>query len=186
LNPSLNSQSFCRGKVPYLAGAFIPASGLARDREWRFWGDANDSERRWIQPVAVLHRTTTAERTVAYAQADYSVTAGVRQQRPPVTLGTRHVIGRPCHSFYFASAPATMFAFLRVLAYLRARKRQLAVSTATLYKDEREAPIAVVQCKVKGEPVRALGGVTHSKKVKHGVFWSLRWGCCRLSFPDPF
>ncbi|WP_243468960.1 restriction endonuclease [Paraburkholderia sp. PGU19] len=49
---------------------------------------------------------------------------------------------------------------------------------ATLYKDGREAPIAVVQCKawrtpVKVEPVRALGGVMHSKKVKRGVFWSL-------------
>ncbi|SKC81302.1 restriction system protein [Burkholderia sp. CF099] len=49
---------------------------------------------------------------------------------------------------------------------------------ATLYRDGREAPIAVVQCKawrtpVKVEPVRALGGVMHSKKVKRGVFWSL-------------
>jgi restriction system protein len=49
---------------------------------------------------------------------------------------------------------------------------------ATLYRDGQEAPIAVVQCKawrtpVKVEPVRALGGVMHSNKVKHGVFWSL-------------
>lgn len=49
LNPSLNWQSFCRGKVaelvvPNLVGAFIPASRLVRDREWRFWGDANGSE----------------------------------------------------------------------------------------------------------------------------------------------
>ncbi|SOT45962.1 hypothetical protein F01_560017 [Burkholderia cenocepacia] len=94
-NLSSSGQSERSDKVPYLAGAFIPASGLPRDREWRFWADANDSERRWIQPVAVLHRTTTADRTVTYAQADHSVTAGVRQQRPAVTLGTRHVIGRP-------------------------------------------------------------------------------------------
>lgn len=49
---------------------------------------------------------------------------------------------------------------------------------ATLYKDGMAAPIAVVQCKawrspVKVEPVRALGGVMHSKQVKRGVFWSL-------------
>ncbi|WP_247424662.1 restriction endonuclease [Ralstonia pseudosolanacearum] len=49
---------------------------------------------------------------------------------------------------------------------------------ATLYKDGMAAPIAVVQCKawrspVKVEPVRALGGVMHSNKVKRGVFWSL-------------
>ncbi|MBP0635767.1 restriction endonuclease [Cupriavidus sp. AcVe19-6a] len=49
---------------------------------------------------------------------------------------------------------------------------------ATLYKDGLSAPIAVVQCKawrspVKVEPVRALGGVMHSKQVKRGVFWSL-------------
>ncbi|MBN3754807.1 DNA topoisomerase [Paraburkholderia sp. Tr-20389] len=49
---------------------------------------------------------------------------------------------------------------------------------ATLYREGREAPIAVVQCKawrtpVKVEQVRALGGVMHSKKVKRGVFWSL-------------
>ncbi len=49
---------------------------------------------------------------------------------------------------------------------------------ATLYKDGMSVPIAVVQCKawrspVKVEPVRALGGVMHSKKVKRGVFWSL-------------
>ncbi|EML1599355.1 restriction endonuclease [Burkholderia cenocepacia] len=49
---------------------------------------------------------------------------------------------------------------------------------ATLYRDGREAPIAVVQCKawrtlVKVEPLRARGGVMHSKKVKHGVFWTL-------------
>jgi len=49
---------------------------------------------------------------------------------------------------------------------------------ATLYKDGMTAPIAVVQCKawrgpVKVEPVRALGGVMHSKKMKRGVFWSL-------------
>ncbi|WP_024972456.1 restriction endonuclease [Ralstonia pickettii] len=49
---------------------------------------------------------------------------------------------------------------------------------ATLYKDGLSVPIAVVQCKawrspVKVEPVRALGGVMHSKKVKRGVFWSL-------------
>ncbi|MNS95723.1 Restriction endonuclease [compost metagenome] len=49
---------------------------------------------------------------------------------------------------------------------------------ATLYKDGLATPIAVVQCKawrapVKVEPVRALGGVLHSKKVKRGVFWSL-------------
>ncbi|WP_258234593.1 restriction endonuclease [Cupriavidus pinatubonensis] len=49
---------------------------------------------------------------------------------------------------------------------------------ATLYKDGLPAPIAVVQCKawrspVRVEPVRALGGVMHSNKVKRGVFWSL-------------
>jgi len=49
---------------------------------------------------------------------------------------------------------------------------------ATLYKDGLATPIAVVQCKawrapVKVEPVRALGGVLHTKKVKRGVFWSL-------------
>lgn len=49
---------------------------------------------------------------------------------------------------------------------------------ATLYKDGMAAPIAVVQCKawrsaVKVEPVRALGGVMHSKLVKRGVFCSL-------------
>lgn len=49
---------------------------------------------------------------------------------------------------------------------------------ATLYKSGLEAPIALVQCKawrtpVKVEPVRALGGSMHSKKVKRGVFWSL-------------
>ncbi|MFS8976855.1 restriction endonuclease [Cupriavidus necator] len=49
---------------------------------------------------------------------------------------------------------------------------------ATLYKDGLSAPIAVVQCKawrvpVKVEPVRALGGIMHSKRVKRGVFWSL-------------
>lgn len=49
---------------------------------------------------------------------------------------------------------------------------------ATLYKEGMSDPIAVVQCKawrspVKVEPVRALGGVMHSKKVKRGVFWSL-------------
>lgn len=49
---------------------------------------------------------------------------------------------------------------------------------ATLYKSGLEAPIALVQCKawrtpVKVEPVRALGGSMHLKKVKRGVFWSL-------------
>lgn len=49
---------------------------------------------------------------------------------------------------------------------------------ATLYKDGMASPIAVVQCKawrspVKVEPVRALGGVMHSKQVKRGIFWSL-------------
>jgi len=49
---------------------------------------------------------------------------------------------------------------------------------ATLYKEGLSDPIAVVQCKawrspVKVEPVRALGGIMHSKKVKRGVFWSL-------------
>jgi len=49
---------------------------------------------------------------------------------------------------------------------------------ATLYKDGMATPIAVVQCKawrspVKVEPVRALGGVMHSKRVKRGIFWSL-------------
>lgn len=49
---------------------------------------------------------------------------------------------------------------------------------ATLYKDGLPDPIAVVQCKawrspVKVEPVRALGGVMHSNRVKRGVFWSL-------------
>jgi len=29
----------------HLAGPFIPASGLALDHEWRFFGGANDSER---------------------------------------------------------------------------------------------------------------------------------------------
>lgn len=49
---------------------------------------------------------------------------------------------------------------------------------ATLFKEGMSDPIAVVQCKawrspVKVEPVRALGGVMHSKKAKRGVFWSL-------------
>jgi restriction system protein len=49
---------------------------------------------------------------------------------------------------------------------------------ATLYKQGMSDPIAVVQCKawrspVKVEPVRALGGVMHSKQVKRGIFWSL-------------
>lgn len=49
---------------------------------------------------------------------------------------------------------------------------------ATLYKEGMADPIAVVQCKawrspVKVEPVRALGGVMHAKRVKRGVFWSL-------------
>ncbi len=49
---------------------------------------------------------------------------------------------------------------------------------ATLYMKGKSDPIALVQCKawrgpVKVEPVRALGGVMHSKKVKRGIFWSL-------------
>lgn len=49
---------------------------------------------------------------------------------------------------------------------------------ATLYKEGLSVPIALVQCKawrapVKVEPVRALGGIMHSKKVKRGIFWSL-------------
>lgn len=49
---------------------------------------------------------------------------------------------------------------------------------ATLCKDGMAEPIALVQCKawrspVKVEPVRALGGVMLSNKVKRGVFWSL-------------
>ncbi|MBP0624920.1 restriction endonuclease [Cupriavidus sp. LEh25] len=49
---------------------------------------------------------------------------------------------------------------------------------ATLYMKGKSDPIALVQCKawrapVKVEPVRALGGVMHSKKVRRGIFWSL-------------
>ena len=49
---------------------------------------------------------------------------------------------------------------------------------ATLYMKGKSDPIALVQCKawrspVKVEPVRALGGSMHSKKVRRGVFWSL-------------
>lgn len=49
---------------------------------------------------------------------------------------------------------------------------------ATLYKSGAVDPVAIVQCKawrspVKVEPVRALGGVMLSNKVKRGVFWSL-------------
>jgi len=44
-NLSLNRPSRHGDKVPNLAVAFIPTSGLARDREWRFWHDANVSER---------------------------------------------------------------------------------------------------------------------------------------------
>ncbi len=49
---------------------------------------------------------------------------------------------------------------------------------ATLYMKGKSDPVALVQCKawrgpVKVEPVRALGGVMHSKRVKRGVFWSL-------------
>lgn len=49
---------------------------------------------------------------------------------------------------------------------------------ATLYMKGKSDPIALVQCKawrasVKVEPVRALGGVMHSRKVRRGIFWSL-------------
>ncbi|MCD9228698.1 restriction endonuclease [Ralstonia pseudosolanacearum] len=49
---------------------------------------------------------------------------------------------------------------------------------ATLYMKGKPDPIALVQCKawntpVKVAPVRALGGVMHTKKVKRGIFWSL-------------
>lgn len=49
---------------------------------------------------------------------------------------------------------------------------------ATLYMKGKPDPIALVQCKawsapVKVAPVRALGGVLHSRKVKRGIFWSL-------------
>lgn len=49
---------------------------------------------------------------------------------------------------------------------------------ATLYKTGLDAPVAVVQCKAWGKPVkveqvRALGGSMLAHKVKRGVFWSL-------------
>jgi len=49
---------------------------------------------------------------------------------------------------------------------------------ATLYKAGLDAPVAVVQCKAWGKPVkveqvRALGGSMLAHKVKRGVFWSL-------------
>ncbi|WP_430715473.1 restriction endonuclease [Ralstonia flaminis] len=49
---------------------------------------------------------------------------------------------------------------------------------ATLYKAGVDAPVAVVQCKAWGKPVkveqvRALGGSMLAHKVKRGVFWSL-------------
>jgi len=49
---------------------------------------------------------------------------------------------------------------------------------ATLYKAGLDVPVAVVQCKAWGKPVkveqvRALGGSMLAHKVKRGVFWSL-------------